>query len=202
MGRGNDSTDETVNLSRRQALKAAILLVGGSAAVTPLASLVHALEAEAGYRPRYLEPDAFELLTRVVDLLIPETDTPGALAAGAHRFVDTMLADFASDESRQTILAALDGIDAAAGREAGLAFATLPKDRQFEVLAEVDRLAFAGAEDAGPYRALKGLIVSGYYSSEIGATVELRFDPVPGGYSGCVPLEDMGRAWYKHWGIA
>ena len=198
------STTESVKLSRRRALQAAIALVGGSVAATQLAPLVHALESEAGYRPRFLELHAFDLLTRVVDLMIPETDTPGAVGAGVHRFVDMMLDDFAADDSRRTMLAALDGIDAAARAETGRAFTALAEHEQFEILAEIDRQAFVepGSEAAAPYRALKSLVLSGYYSSEIGATVELRFDPVPGSSPGCVPLESIGRAWYKHWGIA
>lgn len=198
------TTTANVKLSRRRALKAAIALVGGSIAATQLAPLVHALESAVGYRPRFLEPDMFDLLTRVVDLMIPETDTPGALDAGVHRFVDMMLDDFAADQSRRTMLAALEGIDAAARAETGRAFTTLAEDEQFEILAEIDRQAFIepGSGHAAPYRALKSLVLSGYYSSEIGATVELRFDPVPGSSPGCVPLESIGRAWYKHWGIA
>ena len=48
----------------------------------------------------------------------------------------------------------------------------------------------------------KQLTLLGYYSSEIGGSVELRFNPIPGDSPGCVPLESIGRAWYKHWGIA
>ncbi len=43
-------------------------------------------------------------------------------------------------------------------------------------------------------RAMKELTVTGYYTSEIGQTVELR--PVPfGEFRGDVPFDDVGRAW-------
>jgi len=38
-------------------------------------------------------------------------------------------------------------------------------------------------------------VTIGYFTSEPGATIALRYDPVPGDYRGCVPLKDIGRGW-------
>ena len=45
------------------------------------------------------------------------------------------------------------------------------------------------------FRTLKELTITGYYTSKIGATVELHYLPVPGHYEGCVPLARIGRSW-------
>lgn len=45
------------------------------------------------------------------------------------------------------------------------------------------------------YRMMKELTVIGYYTSEPGATKELRYVQVPGRFDGCVPLAKIGRAW-------
>lgn len=45
------------------------------------------------------------------------------------------------------------------------------------------------------WRTVKRLTVVAYYTSEAGATEELRYDPVPGTYRGCVPLAEVGRTW-------
>jgi hypothetical protein len=42
---------------------------------------------------------------------------------------------------------------------------------------------------------MKELTLVGYYTSEPGATQELRHEPVPGRYQACVPLSEIGRAW-------
>ena len=42
---------------------------------------------------------------------------------------------------------------------------------------------------------LKELITVGYFTSQLGATKAVRYDPVPGAYHGCVPLKEIGRAW-------
>lgn len=45
------------------------------------------------------------------------------------------------------------------------------------------------------FRTMKELTVVGYYTSEIGATEELRHEAVPGRYEGCVPFARIGRTW-------
>jgi gluconate 2-dehydrogenase gamma chain len=45
------------------------------------------------------------------------------------------------------------------------------------------------------FRTMKELTIVGYYTSEVGATVELRHEAVPGRHQGCVPFSEIGRAW-------
>ena len=45
------------------------------------------------------------------------------------------------------------------------------------------------------FRTMKELTVLGYYTSQIGATKELRHAPIPGRFNGCVPLKTVGRTW-------
>ena len=51
-----------------------------------------------------------------------------------------------------------------------------------------------GAE-APFFRTMKELTLVGYYTSEVGATQELRHEAAPGRYDGCVPLADVGKTW-------
>ena len=39
------------------------------------------------------------------------------------------------------------------------------------------------------------MTVAGYYTSEVGATQELRWLAAPGRYDADVPLAEVGRAW-------
>lgn len=51
--------------------------------------------------------------------------------------------------------------------------------------------------DSAPafFRTLKELTILGYYTSQTGATKELRYVQVPGRYDGCVPFAKIGREW-------
>lgn len=45
------------------------------------------------------------------------------------------------------------------------------------------------------FRMMKELTLLGYFTSEIGQTQALRYNPVPGKYEGCVPYKKGDRAW-------
>jgi glucoside 3-dehydrogenase (cytochrome c) hitch-hiker subunit len=45
------------------------------------------------------------------------------------------------------------------------------------------------------FRTMKELTIVGYYTSQLGATKELRYVQVPGRFEGCVPLAKIGRGW-------
>lgn len=60
---------------------------------------------------------------------------------------------------------------------------------------ESDTIAGAafGDEAVQFFRTMKELTLLGYYTSQAGATRELRYDPVPGRYDGCVQLGPGSR---------
>lgn len=45
------------------------------------------------------------------------------------------------------------------------------------------------------FHTMKELTLLGYYTSQIGATQELKYAQVPGRFDGCVPFASIGRAW-------
>ena len=53
----------------------------------------------------------------------------------------------------------------------------------------------SGRREAPFFRTMKELTLLGYYTSEAGATRELRHERVPGRFEGCVPFAQVGRTW-------
>jgi hypothetical protein len=54
----------------------------------------------------------------------------------------------------------------------------------------------AGAKDTPFFGMMKEMTLAGYYTSEIGATEELQFQPATDKFKGCIPLErNGGRTW-------
>lgn len=155
-------------------------LLGSSAAA--FVALVFGGTAEAAARRagnRHADP-RFALADRLADLVIPATDTPGASEAGVGSFLLMALDEkIGSMEPEQ-----LARVGAALDVAAGGAFLNVPRDRQEALLEALDARAFAGPAAAstaeGDWPHLKGAILAGYYTSEIGASRELTFDPVPG----------------------
>ena len=190
--------DEAID--RREALRRTAMLLGASLSAPAIAGVLAGCSAgtEGNWTPLAFTPEQGELVATIAEHIIPETDTPGARAAGVHVFIDKMLAEHYPAAVRQRVLDGLADIDARARRDCGGPFIRCSADQQRAVLARIDEEAFAAApEQRDPHyiRTLKELTLLGYYTSEIGATQELRHVRVPGRFEACVPLSKIGRAW-------
>jgi hypothetical protein len=95
-----------------------------------------------------------------------------------------------SDAEKNLLAAGLADLERRA-TAAGGAFASLSAERQDALLREVAR-AEEGREQ-GFFRLIRSATVLGYFTSEeVGRNV-LNYDPVPGRYDGCVPIDEVGR---------
>jgi hypothetical protein len=190
------ASDSTL-LTRRAAIKNAVALVGGTLTATQLGLLSESIAATVeDAPPRFLNQEQYSMLSRVADLIIPETDTPGALGTGVPRFIDMMLTDWASPQRQERYVAGLDHIDQRAQDAGASSFCDSSTEQQMTLLRTLDKEVFA--ENSTPlfFGELKKMVLFAYYSSEIGATIELRFQRIPGDYVPCLPTADNDYAWY------
>ena len=188
---GGHAEPLAVSIDRRATLMRLAGLCGLALSGDVLAALAAPKRA-----PGLLAPDALALTGVLVELIIPTTDTPGALAVGAHRTISHLLQACASKSAQAQFVAGLARIDSAAQAREGKRFAALNAARQVALLhaIEAGQAPFNG-EDQNFLRELKSYTAFAYYTAEVGATRELAYAPVPGGYKGDVPLEKVGRSW-------
>jgi hypothetical protein len=187
-------------IDRREALRRASLLLGSALSASSIAAVLAGCgdsRAESSeWKPRALSADQMELVAVIAEHIIPTTDTPGARAALVHRFIDTMLGEYYTPSERETFVRGLADLDARAKTAHGVSFSSCTNAQQLGTLHAVDREAFGAAAPQPHYfRNMKELVVLGYYTSEIGATRELRYERVPGHFEGCVPVARVGRTW-------
>src|SRR5260221_12751315 len=99
-------------MQRRDVLK--MLATGAVLPVfsSPLAAFFREAQAQTGpgYKLRTLNPHQNATVVVMTDLIIPETDTPGAKAARVNEFIDGILTEWATAEERQYFLAGLEGV--------------------------------------------------------------------------------------------
>jgi gluconate 2-dehydrogenase gamma chain len=174
-------------LDRRTLLLGAVFLVGGAAALTRFTRQPAGSDRESA-----LTSDQFALLEQVADVIIPATDTPGAIDAGVPVFVRDMLEVWASTQTRAELTGVLDAIEQRSWAKYGTSFLELSPERRLDLVREFDEEALSREDLA--YGRFKYLVLVGYYHSEIGATQELRFELVPGAWRSCLPLNEVGRA--------
>ena len=184
-------------MDRRQALKRVGMLMGGAVSAPLMSGVLAGCQAPSGataYTFQVLTPEQNELVATICDLIIPETDTPGARAARVHEFADLMLAEWYPTEDVDRFMAGLADVDARARNAHGNAFVDLTNEQQTAILQELEAEDRAGDEPAF-FGMIKELTLTGYYTSEIGATQELKYVHVAGYYDGDVPYEEVGRAY-------
>jgi hypothetical protein len=184
--------------NRRRLLQGLSVLLGSGAAAQLAGG--NALSAALAWAPRenlaapgqLFNAAQMASLRAICDLVIPRTDTPGAVDMDTHGFIDNQLLNVhsADDQARaRDVLARLD-------EAAGAPFHEQDTGRQLALLEALDRgqSPFDGPDRAG-FKFLKGLVLFGYFTSEAGASQALDFDPVPGGFTGSLPYADVGKAW-------
>jgi gluconate 2-dehydrogenase gamma chain len=178
------------DLTRRQALRH--LARGTAAAVTaPLwvedllaLAAQHAQrpspEAAAGaWTPKVFNPRQNELAMTLTELIIPETETPGAKAAKVNEYIDMVLVK-ATPELREKFLEGLAWIDARSEERFGSPFVSAPPLQQIELLTTLSAATTPSPADAPGvefFQALKGMTITGFYTSEPGLIQEIGDDP-------------------------
>lgn len=187
-------------MHRREALKRVGLVMGGVVSAPLVSGVLSGCQSgieEGAYALQTLSPGQNELVATIAEHIIPATDTPGARAAKVNEFVDLMLTDWYPAEDRTRFMSGLADVDAKAQAAHGKDFLDCDKEQQVAVLTELDQAAYNGSAQSGTpfFRMMKEMTLTGYYTSEIGATQELQYVHEAGRYDGDVPYSEIGRAF-------
>ena len=112
----------------------------GAATAVPQRALTQALSPDRASEPfENLSASQSQILQAIVSRLIPSDEIgPGALEAGAARYIDRALADVLA-ELQSAYAAGLDAVDAYARNRAGQSFAELDPDAQDAVLGDIEQ---------------------------------------------------------------
>ena len=132
------------DISRREALKRAAWILGGTVSAPTILGVLAGCRAErtTAWTPRTLTPDQRASVEAIADIIIPETETPGARAAGIDQFVDAMVSDYYPANERDRVLNGLVRLDARAQRQHSVPFAKLSREQQTAIVLDLDKAAF------------------------------------------------------------
>jgi len=191
-------------MQRREMLKvigtaAALPFVPARAdAAVRLAESVHRrLDAEraatgAGRALRVFSPEQNALVTTIAEMIIPETDTPGATSVHVNAFLDLLLAEWSSDDDRTRFLAGLDAIDHETRATYGKRFVELAEPDRVVTLHALDAMRDEREGAGRSFGELKRLTVYAYFTSEPVQKNVLKTVMWPGRYDGCVSVALQG----------
>ena len=180
-------------MTRREILKYTSLVTGGAIGVPLMTSIMSGChEAQAvseDYLPQHFSVDDYDLLSQIVDIILPKTDSPAATEVGVPQLIDRMVAEVYDKSSQQTYqenFAQLKEHSVASENTTTEEIATA-----LHQLIEIEK---------GPaylsLMAIKQQAVAFYLSTEEVSKNILNHLPIPGEYEGCITTESVNnKAW-------
>jgi len=198
-------------VDRREALR--LLASGAALRLVPakmFAALREARHVVAGAAIfRTLKPDQAAIASAIADLIIPRTETPSASDVGVPQFMDLILTEWYTEEERKFFLDGLAAVDHRTNILFGKGFTACSPDQQSGIMKELGERMEEDAEvlrdNARAYRGsppepennfyymFRSLTLTGYYTSEEGATRELNFTIIPESHAGCATATQPRR---------
>ncbi|MBQ4913571.1 gluconate 2-dehydrogenase subunit 3 family protein [Maribacter sp. MMG018] len=213
-------------MDRRKALKNMGLAMGYTVATPTLISIMQSCKGEtvAQWTPEFFTQAEGSVITKLVDIIIPKTDTLSASEVQVDLFIDKFSQDVMEKENqdffKMTMGKFIDKALKDSGKENAqdltpedlepvLASALkTSKDDQAKMFESITTYNEAIAEgksatlDDGTARFafannLRGLTIWGYKTSEYVGEEVLAYLPVPGEYIGCGDAQELsqGKAW-------
>lgn len=184
-------------MNRRQFMQA-LALVSGAGVVNRLGA---ALTDSRSY-VNILNTQQREMCAAVAELIIPETDSPGAKAAGVPSFIERMVSVYYNDNERNIFIKGLNELDKYCLNnfdDAFLRCSTSKKTSALEAadLGSRDYKSSVVSEELESYdeytpffHKIKELSVVGYFSSKTGIENEMYYLAMPMEYQGDATLKD------------
>ena len=139
-----------------------------------------------------------EAVAALSEAIIPETDTPGAVEAGVVDFIEMIVSEWMRPDERERLMRGLAHMDEHTEALTGVRFAYADEVTQTAILSGLEtegRVLMDGDEDAPTpfFHHFRSLVLSGYYTSEIGMKQELLWQEIPGRFDGCADLTEVTR---------
>jgi gluconate 2-dehydrogenase gamma chain len=191
-------------IRRREVLRRAAWLLGSAisapAALAVLQGCGRKVSVEATFGKTawvLLSAHEGEVVTAIADLIIPKTNTSGALDAGVPAFIDSALAAVYTPADQKRFKEGCAAFDAAAKTAGGQDFLGQDPAARTAFLQQQLTAALEADADEKPFVLMaRELTLLGFFSSQVGITENMEYVPVPTAYHGCVPLSEMKKHVY------
>ena len=175
--------------------------MGGTLAAPTVAGLLQGCTAQPDltWTPIFFSEDQARTITVIADIILPKTDTPGASELGVPKFIEDIIGVVSGNEERTKFMEQLADWDRECQSQTGSSFNDLSSEKQVDfVSSQHDKIKGQSIRpDERPFIwNIKELVISGYFTTEVGMTKILQYVAIPTRYDACIPLEEAGgRTW-------
>lgn len=126
--------------------------------------------------PQFFKTGEYAAISALANLIIPDTDTPGAVAAGVPAYIDYVVRN--NRVHQETFRLGLEWLEKESRERHGEDFVKLTEEQQIAILQPVSDAVDRGSLSSQAekfFRAAKAMTADGYYTSRIGLMQELGF---------------------------
>ena len=199
---------ENNTINRRDAIKKTALLMGYAISASAIGGVMNGCKADPNalaeglenWTPIFLSKPEGQLVAQITESILPKTDTPGAIDAGVYSFIDIYLKHNSNSGKQAIFKNDLLSFESSCEVETGKSFLDCNKEEKIAFLKKEEALAIEktelNPEEKTFWFSIKELTFLGYFTSEIGSKQFLKYDPIPGNYEACIPLDEVGGTWY------
>jgi hypothetical protein len=184
-------------MERRTAIKNALMLLGGTMFMP---DVVRAWESPTIINQSFLVTMADEILIdELADVIIPTTDTPGAKAAGVGPFLVKFVVDCVPAKEQELFRQGLADFEKSARGMTGKSFSEASTEEKIRLVTALEAKSMKDDKKLNEdsfYYMFKRLTFMAYFTSEIGCSQALRYEPIPGRYDGAYPYKKGEKAFY------
>jgi hypothetical protein len=170
-------------MERRKAIKGLALTMGALAGLPAWAKSWKPSELPT---QSFLKLDQAELLSVIVEAIIPKTDIPGAAEIGVDKFVLTMVTDCYDEKTQANFKRGVDKVASESSAKFGKSFASLTQAQKLQIL---EGLQAGSSDDKAFMGLLKNHTIQGFMNSEYVMTNITHYEMIPARYHGCVPVK-------------
>jgi len=205
-------------MNRRNAIKNLTLSLGYAVATPTIMSVLSSCtENVATWKPVFFSEEEQHLVSNLAAIILPSSTIPGALDVNVPQFIDKMYKNIELKVNQNKFKKGASvfadrfkdmfGKKVLRGSENEIKklfvsyFDLAEEEIQHVLKAQSKEEKYVNENDLDTYFMYKFLFsvryytLFGYYTSEkIGKEV-LSYDPIPGVYKGCIPIEEIGNAW-------
>ncbi len=141
------------------------------------------------FEPKFFTVEEGLIISRMADLIIPPTETPGAAAAGVPHYIDMVVLQ--NQEHQKRFRDGIAWLQAQSEATHAKPFIELNQEQQIGMLTPLSEAVDAGkfeGEGAAFFHAMKNMTADGYYTSYAGLVTELEYkgNQALASFPGCV----------------
>jgi gluconate 2-dehydrogenase gamma chain len=187
-------------MDRREAIKRAGMLTGFSLSASATLGFLNGCSptGKPSWPTRFLTDEEVSLVSAIAEMILPATETLGALDVHVPEFIDLMLNDNFTSEEQQTFRKGAAEFQKIADDNYSNLFEKCAEEEKAKIIKDEEQRSLTEFQNnfhRSFYLMVKELTILGYYTSEYVMTNVLDHHPVPGRYDGCIPFGQEGKLY-------